>query len=183
MFDSPAKLALGLATGVVFGFLLQKGQVAKYQVILGQLLLKDWTVAKIMLTAVAVGAVGVYALVSFGYAELHVKPAAFAAVLLGGALFGVGLAVLGLCPGTAVAACGEGRRDAVVGVLGMLTGAGLYVALHGPISELSRALGSEGRVTLPHLTATSPWPWVVALAAAALAARLVAGGRRPLDAV
>ena len=59
MFDSPSKLLLGLVTGVAFGFLLQKGQVTKFRVIVGQLLLRDWTVAKIMGTAVAVGAIGV----------------------------------------------------------------------------------------------------------------------------
>ena len=58
MFDSPGKQILGLLTGVVFGFLLQKGQVAKHAVIVGQLLFRDWTVAKIMGTAVAVGTVG-----------------------------------------------------------------------------------------------------------------------------
>ena len=63
MFDSPDKLLLGLVTGVAFGFLLQKGRVAKFPVIVGQFLLKDWTVVKVMATAVAVGAVGVYALV------------------------------------------------------------------------------------------------------------------------
>ena len=52
MFESPEQLVLGLITGVAFGFLLQKGRVAKYQTILGQLLLKDWTVVKIMATAV-----------------------------------------------------------------------------------------------------------------------------------
>ena len=41
MFDSPEKLIFGLATGIVFGFLLQKGRVAKFDVIVGQLLLKD----------------------------------------------------------------------------------------------------------------------------------------------
>lgn len=182
MFDSPAKLFLGLATGFVFGFLLQKGQVAKYQVILGQLLLKNWTVAKVMLTAVAVGAVGVYALVALGSAELHVKPAAFAAVILGGVLFGAGLAVLGLCPGTTVAACGEGRRDAAVGVLGMLAGAGVYVAAHAPITAAGRALGSWGKVTMPQVTASPPWPWIAALVVAALLVRAVAGNRRPLGA-
>lgn len=181
MFDSPAKLVLGLATGIVFGFLLQKGQVAKYQVILGQLLLKNWTVGKIMLTAVAVGAVGVYALIALGHAELHVKPAAFASVLLGGVLFGAGLAVLGLCPGTSVAACGEGQRDAAVGVLGMLAGAGVYVAAHAPIAALGRALGSWGKVTMPQVTATSPWPWIAALVAASLAVRAITGSRRPLE--
>jgi hypothetical protein len=49
-FEPLADLLLGLATG--FGFLLQKGQVAKYQTILGQLLLKDWTTFKIMITAI-----------------------------------------------------------------------------------------------------------------------------------
>ncbi|MDO9016388.1 MAG: YeeE/YedE thiosulfate transporter family protein [Deltaproteobacteria bacterium] len=179
MFDSPLRLALGLGTGVVFGFLLQKGQVAKYRVIMAQLLLRDWTVAKIMLTAIAVGAVGVYALVGGGHAELHVKPAAFAALLIGGVLFGVGMAVLGLCPGTAVAACGAGRKDAAVGVLGMLVGAGVYVAAYEPVAALGRSLGTLGKVTLPALTYTSPWLWIVALVVAALAMRAVAGSRRP----
>ena len=64
MFDSADKLALGLLTGIVFGFLLQKGRVAKYEVIVGQFLFKDWTVVKTMGTAVVVGAVGVHALIA-----------------------------------------------------------------------------------------------------------------------
>ena len=75
MFDSPDKLALGLLTGIVFGFLLQKGRAAKYHVIVGQFLLKDWTVVKIMLTAVILGSVGVYALVNEGHA-VHVEQGA-----------------------------------------------------------------------------------------------------------
>ena len=127
MFDSPDKLLLGLATGVVFGVLLQKGRVAKFPVIVGQFLLKDWTVAKIMGTAVVVGAAGVYALVATGHADLHVKPLLLGGVLLGGVLFGVGMTVLGYCPGTTVAACGEGRRDAAAGVLGIT----IVIGLHG----------------------------------------------------
>ena len=42
-------------------------------------------------------------------------------------LFGTGLALLGYCPGTTLTAIGEGRRDAMIGALGMLTGALLYV--------------------------------------------------------
>jgi hypothetical protein len=41
MFESTDKLSLGLLTGIVFGFLLQKSQVAKYEVIVSQFLLKD----------------------------------------------------------------------------------------------------------------------------------------------
>ena len=59
MFDPPLKLLLGLITGILFGFLLQKGRVAKFPVIVGQFLLRDFTVLKVMLSAVVVGAVGV----------------------------------------------------------------------------------------------------------------------------
>ena len=163
MFDSPDKLILGLATGVVFGFLLQKGLVAKFEVIVGQLLLKDWTVVKIMATAVAVGSVGVYALVSMGMATLHVKPALLGGVLLGGLLFGIGMAVLGYCPGTGVAASGAGHRDAMFGVAGMLFGALLYVVGYPRLKPLIEAIADWGKLTLPEATSTSPWLWVAAL--------------------
>ncbi len=168
MFDSPGNLLLGLATGIVFGFLLQKGRVAKFDVIVGQLLFRDWTVVKIMLTAVAVGSIGVYALVFAGVATLHVKPALLGGVLIGGVLFGVGLAVYGYCPGTDVAASGAGHRDAMAGVAGMLSGAALYVAATPKLQPLIQGLGNWGEITLPQATATSPWPWVAGLVAASV---------------
>ncbi len=166
MFDSPDKLMLGLITGVAFGFLFQKGRVAKFPVIVGQFLLKDWTVVKVMATAVAVGAVGVYALVGAGAAELHVRPLLWGGVLLGGALFGLGIVLLGYCPGSTVAACGEGRRDAVVGVLGMLAGAGVFVAAYPLLQSAIKGLGDAGKVTLPGVTGMSTWVWVAAALAA-----------------
>ena len=178
MFDSPDKLLLGLATGIVFGVLLQKGRVAKFPVIVGQFLLKDWTVAKIMGTAVVVGAIGVYALVAAGHADLHVKPLLLGGVLLGGVLFGVGMTVLGYCPGTTVAACGEGRRDAAAGVLGMFAGALAFVAAWPALQPVIKGLGDKGKLTLPDLSGTSPWLWIAALAVAGLAGALLLHGRR-----
>lgn len=173
MFDSPEKLLLGLATGVVFGVLLQKGQVAKFAVIVGQFRLRDWTVAKIMGTAVVVGSLGVYALVETGHAHLHVKPLVLGGVLAGGVMFGVGLAVLGYCPGTTVAACGEGRRDAFAGLAGMFAGALAFVAFWPGLQPLVKGLGDRGNVTLPALTETLPWVWV---SSGLVAAGLVTAG-------
>lgn len=164
MFDSPEKLILGLVSGIVFGVLLHKGRVARFDVIVGQLLLRDWTVAKVMATAVAVGTVGVYTLVSLGMANLHVKPALFGGLALGGLLFGIGLAVFGYCPGTGVAASGAGQRDAMVGVAGMLFGAFVYVVGYAAWKPLIEAGFDWGKLTLPQATSTSPWPWVLALA-------------------
>lgn len=168
MFDPFSKLALGLFTGIVFGFLLQKGRVAKFPIIVGQFLLRDWTVAKIMGIAVVVGAIGVYALVGIDAASLHVKPALIAGVILGGVLFGFGMVLLGYCPGTSVAACGEGHRDAMVGVAGMLVGAFAFVLLYRGLDPVLRAWGDLGKVTLPEITGTSPWLWVAAMALAAV---------------
>lgn len=178
MFDSVGKLLLGLVSGMVFGFLLQKGRVAKFRVILGQFLLKDWTVVKVMLTAVAVGSVGVWAMVGLGMASLHVKPAAFGGVVVGGLLFGCGMALFGYCPGTGVAACGEGRRDAMAGVAGMLCGALAYVAAFPLLQGLASGFGDWGRVTLPQLTGLPPWAFVAVLILVAVLVRLVAGRSR-----
>lgn len=167
MFESLPHLLLGLLTGIVFGFLLQKGRVAKFEVITGQLLLRDWTVAKIMLTAIAVGSIGVYALVTMELASLHIKPALLVGVIFGGLLFGCGMAILGYCPGTTVAACGEGHRDALFGLAGMLAGAFTYVWLFPAWNAVAGYCGDAGKVTLPHISETSPWLWVVALIGAA----------------
>jgi len=163
MFDSPERLILGLMIGILFGVLLQKGRVAKFSVIVGQFILKDWTVVKIMGTAVVVGSVGVYALVDLGLANLHIKPFLLGGVLLGGICFGVGMAVYGYCPGTGVAACGEGKPDAMVGVLGMFAGALAFVAAYPALQPVINGLGDMGKVTFPGVTGTSPWLWIAGL--------------------
>lgn len=163
MFDSPTKLALGLVTGLVFGFLLQKGRATKYEVIVGQFRLRDWTVVKIMGTAVVVGSVGVAALAQAGMTTLSVKPMLVGGVVAGAVLFGAGVAILGYCPGTSVAAAGEGHRDAMAGVAGMLAGALVFVAARPLLEPVIRGFGDAGKITFPSLTHTSPWPWVAAL--------------------
>ena len=162
--ESAIDLALGLLTGITFGFLLQKGRVAKYQTILGQLLLKDWTTFKIMITAILTGSAGVYFLIERGAASLDIWPFQPAAMLMGAVLFGVGLAVLGYCPGTGMAGAGEGSRDAMVGVLGMITGAGVLVTGYNVFEPVALALGDWGKLTVPALLGSSPWTVIAALA-------------------
>lgn len=162
-FEYTTALAGGAAApGMTQPYL--EGQVAKFQKILGQFLLKDWTVLKIMATAIAVGTIGVHVLLTTGHTTLHIQAAALARVVIGGILFGGGLAIFGLCPGTSVAACGEGRRDAMVGVLGMFVGAGAYVAGFAALQPLLKSMADYGEVTLPQVTGTGPWFWVIGLA-------------------
>jgi uncharacterized membrane protein YedE/YeeE len=102
--------------------------------------------------------------------SLHIKSLVWAGIFIGGSLFGVGMAVLGYCPGTGVAACGEGRKDAYFGLMGMFVGAAIYVLFYPAMATVVGALGDAGKVTLPQVTGTSPWIWIVALTALALGA-------------
>jgi uncharacterized membrane protein YedE/YeeE len=164
MFESTDQFILGLITGIAFGFLLQKGQVAKYQTILGQLLLKNWTVVKIMSTAVLVGSAGIYTLGALGAVRLDIWPFQLAAQLLGAVLFGIGLAVMGYCPGTGMAGSGEGSREAMVGVLGMITGAGIFVAAYDWLEPIAMAFGDSGKLTISEILGVSPWIVILGLA-------------------
>jgi hypothetical protein len=146
--DSPGHRALGFVTGLAFGALLQRGRLDRYDVILGQLRFEDGRVVKAMSSAVAVGALGFHALARRGVAKTEVKPMKIGGVVGGSVLFGVGLALLGYCPGTSVAAAGEGRHDALAGIGGMFAGAAAFVALYPKIAKLLDAGGDFGKITL-----------------------------------
>jgi len=91
----PVRLLLGLATGIAFGFILQKAQVTKYDKIVAFFRLRDLTVLKVMFGGILVGMVGVYLLHDLGLVNLHIKPTILSANILGGLIFGVGMLLLG----------------------------------------------------------------------------------------
>lgn len=149
--DSARQLVLGLLFGVVFGFLLQKSGVAKYEVLMGQFFLTDFTVIKVMLTAITVGMLGIFSLRALGLIELHIKPTRYAANIAGGLFFGVGLGLLGYCPGTGVAALGQGNYDATAGILGLLVGSYFYAETSGYLGSTIEKIGNRGKIMLPDL--------------------------------
>lgn len=143
------QLLLGLVFGLVFGFLLQKGGVAKYHILVGVLLLEDFTVIKVMLSAVVVGMAGIFVLRRRGLVELHLKPTRYGANIIGGLLFGVGFGFAGYCPGTAAAAFGQGNFDAVAAILGLVAGSYLFAELSGWLSRTVARWGDRGEFMLP----------------------------------
>lgn len=156
--NKPMQLGLGLLMGFIFGFLLQKGGVARYDVILNQLLLKDFTVVKIMMTAVVTGMLGIYGLKRLGLARLQPKPASVGMNIYGGLFFGVSFAVLGYCPGTVAAAAGSGSLDALAGGLGgMLLGTALYAHVYPKFDAKIARIGWMGEITLPQLWKIHEW--------------------------
>ncbi|MFP3867595.1 MAG: DUF6691 family protein [Desulfobacteraceae bacterium] len=152
----------GLVTGILFGILLQKSRVLRYDKQIGALRLLDLTIVKFMLSTVMVAMAGVYLLRDLGMAHLAVKPTLVGANILGGLIFGVGWGLLGYCPGTAIGALGEGRWDALWGILGMLTGAALFAELYPFLQNTLLTWGNYGRLTLPQVLGVNHWVIIVA---------------------
>jgi hypothetical protein len=151
------QLLTGLLVGVCFGFLLQKGGVTSYDVIIGQLVLSDLTVVRVMLTACATGMLGIQLLRGLGLVKLHPKAGSFGMSVVGGLIFGVGFGLLGYCPGTLMGALGSGSLDAVPGILGTLLGAGLFASAWPRLSRGILRKGDFGDLTIPGLLRVNGW--------------------------
>lgn len=152
------QLLAGLITGVLFGFLLQKGRVLRYDKQLGALRLQDMTIVKFMATTVLVGMVGTYLLQDLGLAKLSIKTTILGGNILGGLIFGLGWGLIGYCPGTSMGALGEGRWDAAWGIAGMLAGAAFYAESFPVMKTTVLTWGDLGKITVPQILGINHWP-------------------------
>ncbi len=158
---------LALPLGLVFGVLLHRGGVANYNVIVNQFRFKDFTVLKVMFTAIIVGGIGVLLLKSTGHAQYHIKPANMLGVVLGATLFGVGMVLYGYCPGTGVAAMATGSLHAMMGFVGMLVGGVHYALSFTWVEAHVQSVAALGKVRLPDITGVPDWGWFILLSAIA----------------
>ncbi|MGM0516913.1 MAG: DUF6691 family protein [Pseudomonadota bacterium] len=137
---TPRNLAF-LAFGTGFGFLLSRAGATSPDLIAGLLLFDDLRLLWVIATAVTVGALLSWLAWRLGWravgtgAPISLKRKPFKRGLVTGAvLFGIGWAVTGVCPGTALAMLGEGKWFAAWVGIGIVAGAGLG-------SRLNRRLG------------------------------------------
>ena len=134
-----AGMVSGLVCGVLFGFVLENAGFGSPRKLTAQFKLTDWSVFKVMFTAIVVTAVGLWALRALGLMApdtVFVPPALVMASAVGGAMVGAGFAIGGYCPGTSVVGLASGRLDALVFIVGLLI-AGLY----GPAIRSVMAMG------------------------------------------
>lgn len=169
----------GLLFGIVFGFLLHRGGVTDYNVIVRQFLFRDFTVLKVMFTAIVVGGVGIAVLHGQELANFHIKPATMLAVILGAVLFGIGMVVYGYCPGTGVAAIGTGKLDALAGLGGMLVGGALYAFTYDWVAAKILPVADLGKVRLPEVVGGPDWLWYAGLVAVAAGIFAILGRLHP----
>lgn len=112
--------------GFLFGAVLQYSRLNRYNTISGMAMLKDLTMAKAIAVAIGIGIIIVNIEIGLGFASYHIKPLLLGGVILGGIIFGIGMAILGYCPGTIPVSMGEGSLDAFTGLIGGLAGGIVY---------------------------------------------------------
>ncbi len=147
--------------GALFGLILQYAGLNKYNTISGQALLKDNTVVKAILLTIGLGAILFGITAGLGLASFHIKPFVTGGLIFGGLIFGAGMAILGYCPGTLAVSLGEGSMDALIGILGGLSG-GLVFTLVLP--SIKGVLGPNlGKISLHSVLGNFPVMYYITL--------------------
>lgn len=127
--------ALFLGLGLVFGLALSRSGAADYNFIQGMFLFTNFQLYGIIGTAVVLTAPGLWLLKRYGRTASG-APISWAPKpghrgnVVGGAIFGVGWAITGMCPGPILVNVGEGKLYAVAALLGALVGAGAFGSLY-----------------------------------------------------
>ena len=144
-----AQIAAGAFAGVVFGYALQRGQHCFHATFRG-VFERRWDLAKAWLLAVAIGAVGLALIFSLSPWEQLNRGLAFRPVdnVVGGLVFGVGMAVAASCVSGLWYKLGAGMLGTLAGLAAWAVGdiAGAQVPTLGPT-----VLGWGEEATIPGL--------------------------------
>lgn len=146
-------LWIALGIGIAFGFCLERAGLGSARKLVGQFYGTDFTVFKVMFSAIVTAMLGAFWLGRAGLLDLsrvYVPETWLLPQLTGGAIFGAGLAIGGLCPGTSCVAAATGRGDGLALVLGMFSGVIGTGLTFGPLRALYEAT-PRGSLTLPQL--------------------------------
>lgn len=145
-----------LVAGIIFGAILQAARLDNFDRVAKFTALRDLTIFRFLLVAVGVGLMVLMPLIVFGLASFHIKPLLLVGIMVGGILFGIGMAILGYCPGTAVIALGNGSIDALIGLIGGLTAGALFTFSYPYINDFLGPLLDK-----PHIYLSNPWANIV----------------------
>lgn len=160
-----------LALGVLFGLALEGAGFGSARKLTAQFTLRDFSVFKVMFTAVIVAAAGLWLAEELGLMAPRSVfiPTLYAwAIAVGGALIGAGFALGGYCPGTSAVGLASGRWDALVFIVGMIAGAAVFAWGFEAISPLYWAAPGPKGQTLDQLLGVPVPAILVVLAALAV---------------
>jgi uncharacterized membrane protein YedE/YeeE len=157
------QMILAILIGGAFGWSLERAGLGDANKLAGQFYFRDFTVIKVMFSAILTAMLGVYWLGRLGVIALgaiYVPETWLLPQTVGGLIFGAGFVLSGLCPGTSCVAAASGRGDGLAVVVGLFAGV-LATGLAWPAIEGFADGTAHGAFTLPQLTGL-PYGVVVA---------------------
>lgn len=166
----------GLLSGLLFGYVLESAGLGSPRKLTAQFRFTDWTVFKVMFTAIVVAALGLYISDVTGFLRpngVYIPTTFYWAMLGGGMLLGAGMAIGGYCPGTSVVGLFSGRADGVFFMLGMIFGSAVFASSFDGLSGFYYAAKGPQAQTLDQLLHIPAWLVIVLLVVMALAGFLV----------
>jgi uncharacterized membrane protein YedE/YeeE len=169
--------AAAIAIGTAFGFALERAGLGSARTLAGQFLLRDFTVVKVMFSAIVTAMLGLYWLARLGVIDasfLYVPDTYLAPQAAGGLLFGAGFALAGLCPGTSCVSAATGRGDGLAAAAGMFAGVLITGVFFAPLASFYER-GGRGAWTLASLLHLPSGVVAFLIVAAALAVFQLAG--------
>ena len=155
----------GLALGLVFGFVLQRGRFCMNSAFRDIIVMKEYTLFKAVMTAVLVQMVGFTLMAMAHIITLNPKPLMWGANITGGLIFGIGMVMAGGCASGITYRVGEGMVGAMSAVLGFMF-AGLMTAqgVFKPIASFLQSNTTIKAADGSNLTLASilgiPYPYV-----------------------
>lgn len=170
-------LVFALMLGAAFGWFLERGGLGNARKLAGQFYLKDFTVFKVMFSAIITAMLGLFWLGKLGLVDVsrvYVPETFILPQLVGGLVFGAGFVVGGLCPGTSCVAAATGRFDGFALLGGMLGGIWLFGEAF-PLVHRFYESTPHGTFTLPALLGVSQGAVVFAVVFIALGAFVIVG--------
>lgn len=129
LFSYDVGLVIAMVIGFFFGFLLERAGLGSPRKLTDIFYLEDFTVLKVMFSAIVTSSVGLWILSKTGSINLKdvlVVPTYLWPQLIGGFILGIGFVIGGYCPGTAVVGMSSGRFDALIFVIGLMLGIWLF---------------------------------------------------------
>jgi uncharacterized membrane protein YedE/YeeE len=143
MIKVTAPLWIGIILGALIGGFAELWGIANPETLIRLARWKDRLFIGCVAIASAVGAIALYLAYALGVSmHFSPKPIYIFGVVIGGLLFGAGMAVSGYVPGSEWMALGEGRRDALYAVAGGVLGAAAWTLVYR-----SRCARSPSRVS------------------------------------
>jgi uncharacterized membrane protein YedE/YeeE len=169
-FGETGALVAALVLGLAFGWFLERAGLGSARKLVGQFYLTDLTVFKVMFSAIITALLGAFWLSRLGVLDLgavFVPETYVFPQLVGGIVFGVGMVVGGLCPGTSCVAASTGRTDGVFVALGMLVGVAVFNESFFLVEGFYTSTPMR-TVTLPQLLGVPEGPVVLGVVTAGL---------------